>query len=426
MPSASAHSAIRSSTRSGSDHARVTLTRRSALSRFSEGQIDANWSEVTELANRDIRQIVPDKFGGIWIAQIGHDGDRGIGGGINYFPKSNTADFTYISTSTGLPSRLPRGIYVDTSQPANGFNVWTANIPERNFAIVNDEVVSVYKGGAVGYKGHLASFQMVSEGLNPSPIAPNTFVCKAIGGSVNEVWVFDDAVINQPRIVRYNAATKALLAPSYDASNTSNALPASFIVNSIHFDGFGNKWVGLQAGGIAYANSSNTWQKLALPAELLSDVAVNAIVSDKEGNIFIGTSQGLVVLNQAMIGTTASYKLLRIEENLPSDNVTALAVDTLRKAIIVGTDNGICLLQKNCILSSCEAPAPIIAYTIKNGNWDDPTVWSKGILPTCGTIVVIQHHIKVNSSSNTGSLNLIEGSLVVEAGVQLVICPGNN
>lgn len=385
-----------------------------------------NWLEVTALANRDIRQIVSDKFGGIWIAQMGHEGSRGIGGGINYFPRSNAADFTYFTSSIGLPSRLPRGIYVDTSQPANGFNVWTANIPERNFAIVDSEVVSVYKGGAVGYKSHLESFQTVSEGLNPSPIAPNTFVCKAIGGGSNEVWVFDDAVANQQKIVRYNAATKALLAPSYDASNTSNVLPAGFFVNSIHFDGFGNKWVGLESGGIAYANSSNTWQKLALPAEVLSDAAVNAIVSDKEGNIFIGTSQGLVVLNQSMIGTTASYKLLRIEENLPSDNVTALAVDELRKAIIIGTDNGICLLQKNCILSSCQVPAPIIAYSIKNGNWDDQTLWSEGIVPTCGTIVVIQHHVKVNSRSNTGPLNLIEGSLVVEAGVQLILCPGNN
>jgi hypothetical protein len=381
-----------------------------------------SWTEVPALANRDIRQIATDKQGGIWIAQTGYEDTRGIGGGINYFPDTVATNFSYVSTSGGLPSRLCRGVFVDTNLTVPQNNIWTANVPERNFVIENENVVSIFSGGGIGLKLYSQSFQKKTTGLNPSPIGNGTYVAKTIGGNKNEIWLFDDAVVNQSKIVRYNALNQTPITPSFDHNNTNGKLAAGFFVNSIYFDKLANKWLGLERGGVVYADKDNLWKQLTLPADMNADVVVNTITGDNSNNIFIGTSQGLVVFNLADIADTKKYKLLRLEDNLPSDNVTALAVHEKRKLLVVATDNGITLLPKDCILQTCEAASPQISFSMANGSWNNPAIWSNGQVPQCGSIVVIQHQVQVNNKANAGSIELIEGALRVEPEVLLIVC----
>lgn len=379
------------------------------------------WTDVLPLDNRNITQLATDKAGGIWVAQMGYEADRAIGGGINHFPDTTNTQ-TFYSNSASVPSRRTRGIFADTSQPAGGYQIWSAHIPEKNFALQGENVVTVFNGGGVGFKPFQQSFQKITTGLNPSNLGTGTFVAKVIGGNQQEVWVFEDAIAASPRIVCYNAATRQPTGTVWDASNTAGALPASFFVNCIYFDQQGNKWLGLNSGGLAYRNSNGEWKKLPLPAGLPATMSVSAIVGDYNNQLFIGTDQGLLVVSLSNLTDASTFKQLLTEDGLASDRITALAVDEKRQWLAVATDNGISLLKKNCLLQPCEIPAVKVHYTVGNGSWNNPAIWHNGEVPACGSIVVIQHTISVPSTSRVGNLDLKEGTLRVEAGAQFVFC----
>jgi hypothetical protein len=378
------------------------------------------WTEVTALANRDIRQIVADRNGGIWIAQSGHEGLRGIGGGLHYFETSNISNFTYFAPSSGLNTRICRGVYIDTSLPKPAYNVWTAHIPEINF---NSNAEPIFVGGGIGFKAYDGVFGKYTSGLLPSVLGANTFTVKAIQGNATEVWAFDDAIPNQPQIVRYQPSTRQVIQPAFTPANTNGKLPASFFVNCFYFDKEGNKYVGLEKGGVAYADAANTWHKLPMPDNLSKDVAIHAITADKAGNFFIGTSEGLLVTKKEDLQDATKFKLMRIEDDLASDNITALAVHEEKGLLIVATDNGMTFLTKDCLLQPCVAAVPPVYYSTKNGNWNDPSVWSNGKVPECGSIVVIMDHaITAISKSQATSVHLVGATLKVENGVQFVLC----
>jgi hypothetical protein len=64
-----------------------------------------------------------------------------------------------------------------------------------------------------------------------------------------------------------------------------------------------------------------------------------------------------------------------------------------------------------------------VYYSTKNGNWNDPSVWSNGKVPECGSIVVIMDHaITAISKSQATSVHLVGATLKVENGVQFVFC----
>ena len=237
------------------------------------------------------------------------------------------------------------------------------------------------------------------------------------------MWAFDFGAFNQPQIVRYHPTTRQVLQPTFTPANTNGILPPSFFVNCFYFDQQGTKWVGLEKGGVAFADAANTWHKLILPETLSPDVAIHAITADKSGNFFIGTSEGLLVTKKEDLQDATKFKLMRIEDDLASDNITALAVHEEKGLLIVATDNGMTLLTKDCLLQPCVAVVPPVYYSTKNGNWNDPTVWSNGKVPECGSIVVIMDHaITAVSKSQATSVHLVGATLKVENGVQFVLC----
>jgi hypothetical protein len=60
---------------------------------------------------------------------------------------------------------------------------------------------------------------------------------------------------------------------------------------------------------------------------------------------------------------------------------------------------------------------PELIYSVKNGNWHDPTTWSTGAVPLSPDRVIIRHKVTItaNASCNTaymeplGDIKLLEG-----------------
>jgi len=152
-------------------------------------------------------------------------------------------------------------------------------------------------------------------------------------------------------------------------------------------------------------------------------VAIHAITADKAGNFFIGTSEGLLVTKKEDLQDATKFKLMRIEDDIASDNITALAVHEEKGLLIVATDNGMTFLTKDCLLQPCVAVVPPVYYSTKNGNWNDPSVWSDNKVPDCGSIVVIMdHNVKVVTKAQAKQVHLVGSTLRVENGVQFVLC----
>ena len=76
----------------------------------------------------------------------------------------------------------------------------------------------------------------------------------------------------------------------------------------------------------------------------MADDFVQAISSDKSGNIYFGTKNGLSVFD----GT--KWKTYTVSDGLPGNNILTLAVDR-NDCIWIGTDNGVTCLKDNKFIS---------------------------------------------------------------------------
>lgn len=359
-----------------------------------------NWAKSNgALDDYRINGMTSDKNGGIWIAQQGNlaGGAYAAGGGVHYYPDgalfTGRRFFTDNATG-GLPSRSARSIFVDTSFVSSEPRVWVSTMNQLE---PPDDVQK--KGGlGLGLAANTPYFSKITAGLT---VAANSGTY-TVGGNSSQVFVFAPDNNSRAQIVVYNAATGALLT-TFDNTNTGGALPAGFFARAIYGDVNGNKWIGLETGGLAVANNSNNWSSINFPAIFPpgSSVNNNAVVGDRYGNVFIGTTAGLVMFNGADITNVSNFRLFTTADGLPSNNVTALAVDTTRGKIVIGTDNGITFWNKDCLMKSCDPQVPKVASTTKNGNWNDPTVWNNGQVPDCKTIVMVYHNLTINSETAT-------------------------
>ena len=343
--------------------------------------------------------MVNDKNGGIWITQQGSlaGGAYASGGGVHYYPDGSS--FTgrrYFSdnATNGLPSRSGRSIFIDTAFVGAEPRVWVSTMNQLDPP--NDDPK---KGGlGLGLATGSPFFSSITAGLNVA-INSGTYT---VGGNAAQVFVFAPVNAGSPQIVVYNAATGGLIT-SYDNTNSGGVLPAGFFARAIYGDVAGNKWVGLASGGVALASNSNVWKSINYPTIFPSGSAVNnnAAAGDRYGNVFIGTTAGLVMFNGTDVNDVINFRLFTTTDGLPSNNVTALAIDSVLGKVVIGTDNGITYWNKDCLMRSCDPVVPKIAATTKNGNWADPTVWNSGQVPDCNTIVMVYHTLTINSNTAT-------------------------
>lgn len=277
------------------------------------------WVKGNVLTNNNIAQITNDPLGNIWLAQYGATGAQAIGGGVNYFGDTTFIGSTYNSTS-GIPTRNTRSIFVNNKMTTSqsNYRVWTAHL--------GDITGGVTKTGAVGRGTSIASppFKTITAGVKTTNQLGS---CQTIGGNNNQVWVYASA--NSPtglnQILRYNTETEAYVS-ALDELNSG--LPLGFIAKSIYSDRNNIFWIGLQTGGVcAYVNG--TMEQINFDAIFPSGTIVNnnAITGDEKGNVYIGTSSGLVVYNGGDVKSESSYALYTTANGLPSNNINAIVAN---------------------------------------------------------------------------------------------------
>lgn len=377
--------------------------------------------DTTAITNNSIVQILPDKDGGIWVAQAGYGSANANTGGVNYFSDSTFASNNYYSVSSGLHSRNVRSIYVDNTREnaiSGKPKVWAASLGQITGG------TSSAGGIGVGENFVTSFFTKINQGIDR---AGGTGGVQTIGGNAKEIWAYSTKNFGKDQILRYNAETNDSM-PSYDYTNTGGGLPQSFTAKAIYIDAKGNRWLGLNTPGVIVQDWINTWHTIN-PASIFpagSIVTNNAIVGDKMGKVYMGTSAGLVVYKGGNIDQASSYRLLTTANGLPSNNVRAVAVDTIHYKLLVATDNGIVFFDQICDNGAdCNAQIPATkaaASSLKGGNWSDPSIWSTGIVPDENTVVALSHAVVVDIDAVCYSLTVTgNGTIHVNAGKKLDI-----
>ncbi|MFT3679762.1 MAG: M4 family metallopeptidase [Ferruginibacter sp.] len=378
------------------------------------------------LQNNAVQGMTVDKNGGIWIAQSGRTGAQALTGGVNYYPDSSLTSLQFYSATSGVSSRNTRSIFVDTTR-ANGANpmVWVAALAQLTSG------VSANGGVSTGLNAASPFFSNINAGINRKD---NIGGAQTIGGNNKEIWAYSGSNFdNQSMIIRYDAATRDSIG-FYDDSTVVPQLVPNFLAKSIYFDALGNKWIGMQSNGLVVMDKNGTWYKLdtatyrtILPTGVI--INNNAITGDKSGNVYIGTTNGLIYYNKGPVNDIKSYRRFTTVHGLPSNNVRGIAIDTGRYKLIIATDNGIMFFDQQCANSrECwsQPNKKSGATTLGNGNWSDPSIWSTNLVPDKNTIVTILNNITVDIDGECNRLNVqLPGAINVLTGKKLNIEEGD-
>jgi len=381
-----------------------------------------SWQKSTTLTNHNIAQILPDRDGGIWIAQFGRTGAQANFGGIGHY-RDTSFIYQQFSESEGLPTRNVRGIYVN-----NNLGLFSAQKFKRIWgACFSDITVGVARPGAVvfGKENPVAPiyFNKQKNGVNQS----NGF-CVVIGGNKNEVWVFasSNSTAGAGQILRYRTADSVYL--GFIDNTNQPAFDAGYNIKAMYYDDVKRRWwFGLTTGGMVVLDSAtNNWSKINFSSVFPTGTIINtnAITGDTRGNIYIGTNKGFVFFGSPNASTITNpltesqYSLYTMADGLPANNVRGIAIDYRVGRIILATDSGI--VFKNTLCKECINTGPV--YSKIPGDWSNPGVWEDGVVPGIGALVVIKHAVVISQNANCKSVKVEGGGkLTVNTGVTLMV-----
>ena len=385
------------------------------------------WSKRNELTNVRINEIKDDKNGGIWIAQSGTTNTgTAAAGGVNFFadPAAAMTAFYTMSTQVNVPSRNVRGLVIDKSRNHDGNNprIWIAT-----GTYINNAGNSANGKPGLGLNTASPNFSPINAGMD---LSSATAGVTAIGGNHKYVWVYAPVNFGKNQLICYDAGNGAVI-QAYDNSNEP-LIPANLNVRAIYTDSWGRTWFGLNTNALLIIDQKKNWHYVSFPAIFPpgSVINQNAITGVESGNVYIGTSAGLVFFDHGesneipVLENPYHYKLYGKANGLPSANVTGFAFDEKRYKVWVATDQGICMWDPLC-LTRCSAGAYFAeSYARSNGsgNWSDTATWSSGKIPDSNTVVVVEHMITVDIDAVCKAMTVVEGgSTRVNPGVRLMM-----
>ncbi|MBC7887158.1 MAG: M4 family metallopeptidase [Ferruginibacter sp.] len=366
---------------------------------------------INRLSYRDIKAdkkggIWIAQAGGNTVTGVSNDN-----GGVDYFDDSTfTSRRHYISaflgsSTTTVPlTRNATGIFVDTmSINWDAFIIYGKNLPKIWTASLGmTTTTSGMFGAAINTSGGLglglydstsignvdSNFIKIAESYSATADKYATSRgAQTVAGNDTEVWSFSDANFETSLSswgINYNGAPSQITVyrsanskyygyspvPDEHANGDSltvlnnSRLPAmfdaSFIAKAIYFDKFDNRWVGLQQKGVRVQDKNHTtpttnWHNLnALPGftdifPANTIVSNNAISGDKNGVVYIGTNNGLVVYtgtSPADLENPKFYARYTTRDGLPNNAVRGVGVDHVRKGVWLATDNGLILWRQ--------------------------------------------------------------------------------
>lgn len=328
-------------------------TTNNGLYRYNDS--NGTWEQEPTLTSHLVRHMVSDKNGNVFVASSQLTSSNG--GGVRRFGSANSFSFTKIGSIVDgsgfnqLPSRLVNSVCIDDEG-----DIWAvcgqhinadASINEGGFLYADNNILLFADGHYAGNSG------LPSEDVR----------CLAIGSVLDgptdnddEIWVSVDRSCisgncSAPYVARYNTTLGIIEylgnvgLPGLNFDNTSG----SPRVRAIHCDKSGRVWLGIatsqQGIYVKFPSSMGnanlfTFGDASLPYPAGANVNNNAIAEDSDGNIWIGTTAGLIKIDGGNIQNAARWTIYTTAQGLPSNNIRGICFDA-NNTMWCTTDAGI-------------------------------------------------------------------------------------
>lgn len=335
---------------------------------------------VSPVSDYDINDIKADKKGGIWVAQSGAETQLNAGGGIFNFTGTSSGSGIYYGESKGMITRNVQSLFLDTNNTSYiNARVWSANFPH----ILPMPENGTKKGGVCYGVNNAGVFTGIG-----AQVLDTTRGAECIGGNKDEVWTFanlDTLRADGNQLLRYDAKTTGFIG-NYNSLSVPE-LPLGYIARAIYFDAKGNRWVGLQNGGVRVLDNVGGWHSINFPSAfpVSSAVQKNAIAGDAD-SVYIGTDSGLVIYNGLGLDAANNYRRLTVSNGLPSNKINGICTDTLRGGLWLATDRGVAFMRLkdsrsinlvSVVYDLCPAPGTFTIDFTTTGNFYNTPVPNK-------------------------------------------------
>lgn len=324
------------------------------------------WNLLQPAFSKSYLRQLAIKGNEVWVASSGYVlymGSGAAGNNNNFYGGAFKLDNNYAlksiyykgrpvlgqAISGGPPTRYVLGMFIDSSGVP-----WAAASYQDSVtypAIVNYNARYHYVPGAVGrFNGQNFDFITGADLPDPTGILlgiGNNYkddsysigkrrVCRSITQVGNEMWVgsdgYDQAAGNliTAGILRYDLSGNYL--GKFDENTTGipfGLTNTSFGPWSLYQDVKGRVWVSMSGfRGIAVRDTNGVWTNVGIPPGFPNTVyRANAIAGNSRGEVFFGTSNGLVVYKgNGSFTSDTSYKLYTTANGLSSNSIAGVAV----------------------------------------------------------------------------------------------------
>jgi ligand-binding sensor domain-containing protein len=321
----------------------------------SDGFVQVFNTNNSNLPSDYVQALLSDEKGGIWI---------GTASGLTYLKSDGS--WQVFESNSNLPSNFvvallsddQGGIWIGTAGRGlvhlkiDGswqiFNVDNSYLPSNNvIALLSDSKEGLWIGTSIGGLAHLkadGTWQVFNTGNSN---LPSNNVKSILSDNQGGVWIGTGGSI----LAEAGGLTHLKADGTWQVFNTDNSNLPSNDVKSILSDNQGGVWVGtgksiflediglahfkVEDGGLAHFKSDGTWQVFNIDNSNLPKNSVEALLSDKQGGIWVGTGGGL-----AHFKSDGTWQIFNVDNsNLPKNSVEALLSDN-QGGVWIGTNGG--------------------------------------------------------------------------------------
>lgn len=326
----------------------------------------------SDLPSDNIKALLSDEQGGVWIATAGGLAHRSQLGHWEIFTSENTGFPS--NTINALSSDGQGGIWIGmgTTTESSGektlqpgglghltntghwqfFTADNSGLPSNNVtALQTDAQGGLWLGTATVYRQTGSSFESLQPGAGLAHLTaegnweifnkdnselPSNDINAIYLDSNNELWVGTGILNHTPKS---SGLAHRLADGHWEFFNTDNA-PLQNSVQAIQADGIGGLWVGSYRGGVAHRQADGHWEWFSTHNSGLPGNEIYALYSDEYQNLWIGSDHGLAHLTfgQKLTGDLSGHRAAILiypesrggeRKHISNDNIVGYAYQAL-------------------------------------------------------------------------------------------------
>lgn len=289
----------------------------SLIHRSEQGKLTIHTAEKSNFSSDDINVLISDGNSGLWI---------GTNDGLAHFSQNQWT--IYNSENSDLPSDTVNAILGD----GHG-GIWIGT--SENY----DGDTYKYIGGGLAHLSSQGGWTIYNR---KNSELPSNNVKVLHRDEQDNLWVVTSSVVGY-----FFALTRFSHHGLWTIYDTENSGLSSDEVNVFIRDNQGSLWFGTEEGGLIHRNSNGEWIVYTTENSSLPSNKINAILNDNQGGLWIGTSGNdyfnadkYIEGSLAYLNRRGEWTVFSSNSRLPNNSVNALYSDN-QGSLWIGSEGGL-------------------------------------------------------------------------------------